>query len=386
LGMKQRFPYVYTPEEATVRARFTVKGEGAEWLLLTMARFKAGVQRALDIAKRGGTGFTDLVKASMSMIGNNRYARGSAKIVQGIMESVEALQKLGEDISLNDVELGDWWLLQSIGAKNDPSEKGNRNIRVIGGNIVEVLVYDEAFWRRIRATYRASKRYAKILEEVATLGMEGRLGYLARVVLLNYSPNRVYCELQITIPRSLYEKHLPVKERARGGNVCGIDVNLDKLNLAIVSEQGVLLDTFTSRFPELKVQGLDRERRISAVMTAVHEVINYATTHGCSLVVLENPETLEFLKWTWIKRGKRSRTAWNRRVALFTAEVIERISWHAPQYELRIYYANPAYTSKLAELLAGDLGLDKHTASAYILALEYLGLNPRELYQNLQKP
>jgi len=43
----------------------------------------------------------------MKIIGNNRYARGSAKIVQGIIESVKALQKLGEDITLNDVELRD---------------------------------------------------------------------------------------------------------------------------------------------------------------------------------------------------------------------------------------------------------------------------------------
>jgi len=213
-----------------------------------------------------------------------------------------------------------------------------------------------------------------------------KLGYLARLVLLNYSPSRAYCELQVTIPWSLYEKRLPTRLRARGENVCGIDVNLDRLNLAVVSKQGVLLDTSTSRFSELKVQGLGRDRGASIVMRAVHEVLNYASTHGCSLIVVENPETLGLLKWAWIERGKRSCSAWNRRVTLFTVEVVERISWHAPQYGLRTYYANPAYTSKLAELLARDLGLDKHTASAYILALEYLSLNPRELYQNLQKP
>jgi len=322
----------------------------------------------------------------MSVIGNNRYARGSAKIVQGIVGAVEVLQKLGEDISLNDVELGDWWLLQSIGSRNDASEKGNRNIRLVGGNTVEVLVYDGASWRRVRATYRASKRYAKILEEVAVLGMECRLGYLARLVLLNYSPNRAYCELQITIPWSLYERYLPTKACARGDNVCGIDVNLDRLNLAIVSKQGILLDTFTSRFPELKVQGLDRSRRTSIVMRAIHEVLNYATTHGCSLVVLENPGTLGFLKWAWIKRGERRHTSWNRRVSLYTVEVIERILWHAAQYGFRVCLVNPAYTSKLAELVARDLGLDKHTASAYILALEFLGLDPKELYQHLQRP
>ncbi len=384
--MKQRSQYAYIPEEAIVRARLTIKGNEANWLILTMARFKAGTQRALDVAKQGRTRFTDLVRASMSVIDNNRYARGSAKIVQGIVHSVIALRKLGEDVSLSDVELGDWWMIQSIGAKNDASEKGNRNIRLVGGNTVEVLVFDDTSWRRIKVEYRTSMRYNMILNEVAKLGMENKLGYLARIVLLNYSPYRAYCELQVTIPWSLYVSHLPVKGCVHGDNICGIDVNLDRINLAVVSRQGILLDTYTVRFPELKVQGLSRERRISIIMNAIHKVLDYAVNHGCSLIVLENVKTLGYLRWVWIRRGKRRNSTWNRRVSLFTIEIVERISWHASQYGLKIYYVNPSYTSKLAELIGKDIGLDKHTASAYIIALEYLGLNPKEAYQNLQRP
>jgi len=288
LDLMQRSLSVSTPEEATIRARFIVKGEEADWLLLTMAKFKAGTQKALESAKHGKTRFAELVKASMKIIGNNRYARGSAKIVQGIIESVKALQKLGEDITLNDVELRDWWMIQSIGARNDASEKGNRNIRLIGDNDVEILVHDRASWRRIKVKYKASKRYSIILDEVAKLGIKNKLGYLARIILLNSSPHRAYCELQVTIPWNLYMKYLPVKGHVHGDNIGGIDVNLDRINLAIVSRQGVLLDTYTARFPELKVQGLDYNRRTSIVMNAIHKVLDYAVNHGCSLIVLEN--------------------------------------------------------------------------------------------------
>lgn len=113
-----------------------------ELLLRAMARFKTCTREALEIAKQGRTKFSDLVKTSMNIISDNRYACGSAKIVQGIIESVKAFQKLGENISINDVELGDWWILQSLGAKNDRSEKGNRNIRLVGNNTVLILVYD----------------------------------------------------------------------------------------------------------------------------------------------------------------------------------------------------------------------------------------------------
>ncbi len=386
MAVKQHSLFASIPEEATVRARLVIKGEEADWLVQAMAKFKAGSQRTLETAKQGKVRFTELVKASMCVIGNNRYARGSAKLVQGIIESVKALRKLGENISLNDVELGGWWMIQSIGAKGDRSERGNRNIRLIGDNYVEVLVHDGDSWRRIRVEYKASKRYDMILDEVAKLGLMNRLGYLARVILLNYTPQRVYCELQVTIPWSLYMKYLPVKGCAQGENIGGVDVNLDRINLAIVSRQGVLLDIYTARFPELKVQGLDYDRRISIMVKAIHKILSYAINHGCSSIILENPRTLGNLRWVWIKSGKRKSRVWNRRVSLFTTSIVERISWHAPQYGLKPYYVNPAYTSKLAEAIAKELGLDRHTVSAYILALEHIGLNPKEIHQNLQRP
>ena len=277
-------------------------------------------------------------------------------------------------------------MMQSIGARNDASEKGNRNIRLIGDNVVEILIHDETSWRRIKVKYRASKRYDIVLNEVAKLGLENKLGYLARVILLNYTPCRAYCELQVTIPWKLYVKFLPVKRMAYGSNIGGIDVNLDRINLAIVSRQGILLDTYTARFPELKVQGLDYDRRTSIMMNAIHKVLGYAVNHGCSVIVLENPTALGYMRWVWVKSGKRKNNTWNRRVSLFITSIIERISWHTPQYGLKTYYANPAYTSKLAEVVARELGLDRHTTSAYILALEYLGLNPKATYQNLQRP
>ncbi|RLG77680.1 MAG: hypothetical protein DRO14_01990 [Thermoprotei archaeon] len=152
-------------------------------------------------------------------------------------------------------------------------------------------------------------------------------------------------------------KFLPAKRMAYGSNIGGIDVNLDRINLAIASKQGILLDTYIVRFPELKVQGLDYDRRVSIMMNAIHKVLDYAVNHGCSVIVLENPRTLGYMRWVWIKSGKRKNNTWNRRVSLFTTSIIERISWHAPQYGLKTYYVNPAYTSKLAEVLAKELNI-----------------------------
>ena len=77
----------------------------------------------------------------------------------------------------------------------------------------------------------------------------------------------------------------------------------------------------------------------------------------------------------------------NRKIARWTKhEASQMFILKALRYGMKPVFANPSYTSKLAELIAKDMGLDRHTTSAYILALEYLGLNPKEIYQNLKRP
>lgn len=44
----------------------------------------------------------------------------------------------------------------------------------------------------------------------------------------------------------------------------------------------------------------------------------------------------------------------------------------AMKYGFKVYLANPANTSKLGAEIGRKLGLDKHTASAYIVALKYI--------------
>ncbi len=130
------------------------------------------------------------------------------------------------------------------------------------------------------------------MEHVANLGLNNKLGYTGRLVLSDYLPGKAYCELQISIPWTLYIKHLPQKAIPCSNNICGIDVNLDRINLAIASKQGILLDTFTSRFPKLKVHGVKREARITIMMDAVHKVLSYAVNHGCSTIVVETQRLL----------------------------------------------------------------------------------------------
>jgi len=77
----------------------------AHYFYLSVAKFKAGVTKALEYAKSGATKFSSLYKVAYSIIGNKRYADGSVLIVYEIIKSAKAL-----GINLSDVKLRDWWL------------------------------------------------------------------------------------------------------------------------------------------------------------------------------------------------------------------------------------------------------------------------------------
>ena len=149
---------------------------------------------------------------------------------------------------------------------------------------------------------------------------------------------------------------------------------------------GVLRDVKTFHYPSLASPTMNGERRKSLEHRIVHDVLRYAYYHGASIIVLEDPEVLGRLKLKWIRdNSDRGGSRFNRKVSMFKSSLIEDIVLHAPEYGLKAYYVDPAYTSKLAEVVATELGLDRHSASAYIIALEYLGLRPRQVIRGLQK-
>ena len=228
-------------------------------------------------------------------------------------------------------------MLQARGSPR-PEDRGNRNIRLVSTNEAKVMLFNGVSWSRYSVAIRVPRIYEEVFEDIAKLGMSCKLGYLARIVALDMAYDRVYAELQLSIPYELYLQHRRRFEKPLGNHVAGIDVNSDRVNLAIVDRGGVLRDVL-----------------------------------GC-------------LKLRWIRsKSDRRGSRFNRRVSMFKSRLIEDIVLHAPEYGLETYYVDPAYTSKLAENVAGELGLDRHNASAYIIALQYLGLNPKQVIRSLQK-
>jgi hypothetical protein len=103
-------------------------------------------------------------------------------------------------------------------------------------------------------------------------------------------------------------------------------------------------------------------------------MLNYAYHHGVKTLFLENPEVLGRLRLMWVRSGDRKHENYNYKVMTFRSTIIERIALKAPLYSIKVSYVNPRGTtnSKEHDETMRKHGLDRHTASAYLIALRGL--------------
>lgn len=103
-------------------------------------------------------------------------------------------------------------------------------------------------------------------------------------------------------------------------------------------------------------------------------MLSYAYHHGVSFIALENPEIIGYLRYYWIRNGNRKSRNYNYRKFIFRNKIIEVITYKAPFYSLKTIYISPKGTtrSKKHGEAMRRYGLDRHTASAYLIALKGL--------------
>ena len=92
------------------------------------------------------------------------------------------------------------------------------------------------------------------------------------------------------------------------------------------------------------------------------------------MLFLEDPGALGRLRLAWIRNGRRRHENYNWKVSIFRSRVIEMVASKAPLYGIRVGYVDPRGTTHSKEHgeAMKKYGLDRHTASAYIMALKGL--------------
>lgn len=355
----------------TVKLSFNASSEKAKKILSTAWLFKIACHRILSKSKE----IKDMLVSSKvawikmfknhayEIMPNKRYSYGVVYLVYGIWESA---RRLG--INYDDVELSDWLLIQHY-----EREVNGNVIRVHEDGSVLVTTYGyDGSKDRILVKAKPNKGQAELLNSI----VESKEKYMPKLIIRDYGvrDDKLYVrgEIHISVSYDFYLKHVKRYNEPKGSLIGGVDVNTDRINLAIIDENGGLRDKKTFWFPEVTARGYPRRRAWSIIGMKVHELLKYAYHHGVSTLALENPEVIGGLRLAWVKNGKRLHRNYNWRVTIFRNRIIEMITMKAPIYGLRVNYVNPKGTTHSREHddIMTRYGLDKHTASAYLIALK----------------
>ncbi len=355
----------------TLKLTFNVEGDTARKILSTAWLFKIACHRILDRSKD----LRDILVPSKiawikmfkehayNIIPNKRYSYGVIYLIYGIWESAKRLK-----IDYNNVELSDWLLFQHY----DREVNGNV-IRVYedGSALVTTYGYDGSK-DRILVRAKPNKGNKELLENI----IKSKEKYMPRVVVRDYGVrnSKLYVrgEIHVSISYDFYLKHAKKYTEPKGSLIGGVDANTDRINLVIIDENGKLRDKKTFWFPEVTARGYPRNKAWSVIGMRIHEMLRYAYHHGVSVIVLENPEIIGRLRLFWIRNGERKHRNYNWKVTIFRNRIIERIANKAPLYGLNIKFIEPRETThskKHVEIMT-KYGLNKHTASAYLIALK----------------
>ena len=362
-------------EYITLRLPFHATGDEARLVYWTASLCRICAHRLLSQVKvnplLANLSQYDFIKMGRKLcydiIPNRRYIDGVSTLIHASLQSAKALK-----VDISKLELKPWLLFQS---EAEPWAKGNLNIQFTDDNNVRILVFDkDKSSKKVTVKPVIPKGYVKLIHALIDKALRKEIGYPARVYIKDYG-NRLehlYGEIQVMVKYEFYLKVMRRYEKPLGNNIAGIDVNVDRLNLVVINRSGDIVWKYTARFPQVTARGYPRRKAWSIIGEAIHRVLENAYSHGASVVAVENPEVIGYLRYYWIKNGDRGTRNYNYKVSVFRNSIIERLIWKAPLYGLRAILVNPKGTTRSEdhEYVMKHYGLDKHTASAYLIALK----------------
>jgi len=251
-----------------------------------------------------------------------------------------------------------------IVSRGNKYDRGNRNVKLMPRDkFFEVLIrypWDDS-WIKGRALF--GEKYVPLLRELIDLCENRMEGYGARIVFRN---GRL--ELHLSIPLNLYLKHFSLPKHRGYGLVAGLDLNSDRINMIVVDSAGKIVSLKSMRFPQVVRHGFPKNKARDIRLKSLKELLLFARSIGADYVTFENLFTVK-------KRNKTSSPLGNRKITLFAKK---QLLIHGVVMALKLgltpILVNPKGTtsSKEHEEIMKRKGLDKHMASAYIIA--YRGL------------
>ncbi|WP_245610473.1 hypothetical protein [Thermococcus celericrescens] len=226
---------------------------------------------------------------------------------------------------------------------------------------MNVRIRSNGEWLNFRMS--APEKFLSVILDVQ------KFKYGAQVVLRN---GKVY--LHVQVPFGIYLKHLG--KTTGGGLYAGFDLNSDRVNMVTLDENGIIRDVRVEHFPEVNSPGFSRRKARDLRLKTLARLLDYAFYHGVGTVFFEDLSRIKRRngKATNSKKGNRKASNFAKK------ELLEHGVVMASKRGFDVYLVNPAGSSKLGRELAQGLGLDVHTASAFVIG--WWGVNSLKTHKH----
>ena len=251
-----------------------------------------------------------------------------------------------------------------FGSRGNKSDKGNRNIKF---HVLEdhVLIKVKDPWgKRVFGKAYFGKEYLPLLSELEELSRRKEEGYGAVVSFKDYPM------IHLQIPLWLYLKHFSSPKPNGYGLFAGFDLNSDRLNVDVISKDGKVIANKTWRYSDVTRPGFPKGKAMALRLNALSQALNFLSRIGVDYVAFEDLFLVKRRRFTRSKSGNRKITRFTKR-QLLTHGVIKAL-----RLCFNVVLVNPKGTtnSEDHDRVMREKGFDKHTASAYLIALKGLGM------------
>jgi len=201
-----------------------------------------------------------------------------------------------------------------------------------------------------------------LIEELIELANSRKESYGAAISFRNGKPY-----IHVEVPLWLYLKYFSQPKPRGYGLVAGFDLNSDRLNVVVVDDASIVaMKTFW--YSEVVSHGFPREKAEWIRLNALSNALKWCRNMGVDYVAFENLTKIKCRKFTDSSYANRKITRFSKR-QLLRHGVIKAL-----KLGFTVILVNPEKTtnSLTHRQIMKEKGLDKHMASAYIIA--YRGL------------
>jgi len=306
----------------------------------------------------GGKSVDELTKEFYNVLPNYVYLETALKQAKTIADGL--LDREGEKGKIIHARIRKFW----FGSRGNKSDKGNRNVKFhVLEDHVEVKVKDQ--WGKwVYGKVYFGKEYLPLLHELEELASKKVEGYGAVISFKDYPM------IHLQIPLWLYLKYFSSPKPNGYGLVVGFDLNSDRLNVVVVNKDGKVVTKKAWRYSDVTRPGFPKVKAMALRLNALSESLNFLSRVGVDYVVFEDLFLVKKRKFTRSKSGNRKVSRFAKKQMLIHGVI------KALRLGFNVVLVNPKGTtnSEGHDKVMREKGFDRHTASAYLIALKGLGM------------